>query len=79
MLSCDVVRTSGLQVSYGINPESNVDPRDPRFIRKFKREYCVDAFAEHVVTKRVRKLWRRKDDEFEYPFKEKKGFTGSST
>ena len=48
--------------------------RDPRFIRKFKREYCHEAFAEHVVTKKIRKLWRRKDDVFEYPYKEKKGF-----
>ena len=49
--------------------------RDPRFIRKFKRENCVEAFAEHVVTKKTRKLWRRKDDAFEYPYKEKKGFS----
>lgn len=48
--------------------------RDPRFIRKFKKENCVEAFAEHVVTKKTRKLWRRKDDAFEYPYKEKKGF-----
>jgi hypothetical protein len=37
----------------------------------------VDAFAEHVVTKKVKKLWRRKDDAFEYPYKEKKGFGAS--
>lgn len=48
--------------------------RDPRFIRKFKRERCHEAFVEHVVTKKVRKLWRRKDDIFEYPYKEKTGF-----
>ena len=25
---------------------------DPRFIREFKKEYCVEVFAEHVPTKR---------------------------
>ena len=54
---------------------SDLMARDPRFIRKFKRENCHEAFAEHVVTKKTRKLWRRKDDVFEYPYKEKKGFT----
>ncbi|KAI0254803.1 mitochondrial genome maintenance MGM101 [Lactifluus subvellereus] len=44
---------------------------DPRFIREFKKEYCVEVFAEHVPTKKKRKLWRRKDQpKFEYPFKE---------
>ena len=51
--------------------------RDPRFIRKFKKEYCVEAFTEHVLTKKIRKLWRRKDDVFEYPYKEKKPFVGT--
>jgi Mitochondrial genome maintenance MGM101 len=49
-----------------------VTVRDPRFIRKFKKENCMEGFVEHVVTKKVRKLWRRKDDTFEYPYKEKK-------
>jgi len=44
---------------------------DPRFIREFKKEYCVEVFAEHVPTKKKRKLWRRKDQpKFEYPYKE---------
>ncbi|KAN0126752.1 mitochondrial genome maintenance MGM101 [Russula decolorans] len=44
---------------------------DPRFIRGFKKEYCVEVFAEHVPTKRKRKLWRRKDQpKFDYPYKE---------
>ncbi|KAI9513299.1 mitochondrial genome maintenance protein [Russula earlei] len=44
---------------------------DPRFIREFKKEYCVEVYAEHVPTKKKRKLWRRKDQpKFEYPFKE---------
>jgi hypothetical protein len=46
--------------------------RDPRFIRQFKKDNCVEAFTEHLVTKKLRKLWRRKDDAFEYPYKEKK-------
>jgi len=44
---------------------------DPRFIREFRKEHCLEVFAEHVPTKKKRKLWRRKDQpKFEYPFKE---------
>lgn len=35
--------------------------RDPGFIRKFKKKYCVEVWAEHLTTKKKRKLWRRKD------------------
>ncbi|KAK9449076.1 putative mitochondrial genome maintenance protein [Limtongia smithiae] len=42
---------------------------DPRFIRQFKKEYCVEQFVEHVTTKKKRKCWRRKDQSFEYPYK----------
>ncbi|KAF9898001.1 hypothetical protein BX616_004641, partial [Lobosporangium transversale] len=42
---------------------------DPSFVRKFKRQYCEEAFAEHVITKRKKKLWKRKDQpDFEYPY-----------
>jgi len=44
---------------------------DPRFIREFKAKYCVEVFAEHVPTKKKKKIWRRKDQpKFEYPYKE---------
>ncbi|OCH94285.1 mitochondrial genome maintenance MGM101 [Obba rivulosa] len=44
---------------------------DPRFIREFKAKYCVEVFAEHVPTKKKKKLWRRKDQpKFDYPYKE---------
>ncbi|KAG1845026.1 mitochondrial genome maintenance MGM101-domain-containing protein [Suillus tomentosus] len=44
---------------------------DPRFIREFKAKYCVEVFAEHVLTKKKKKLWRRKDQpKFDYPWKE---------
>ncbi|KAJ3473847.1 hypothetical protein NLI96_g12793 [Meripilus lineatus] len=44
---------------------------DPRFIREFKAKYCIEVFAEHVPTKKKKKLWRRKDQpKFDYPFKE---------
>ncbi|KAI0960158.1 hypothetical protein AcW1_004756 [Taiwanofungus camphoratus] len=44
---------------------------DPRFIREFKAKYCVEVYAEHVSTKKKRKLWRRKDQpKFDYPYKE---------
>ncbi|TDL29375.1 mitochondrial genome maintenance MGM101 [Rickenella mellea] len=44
---------------------------DPRFIREFKAKHCIEVFAENVVTKKKKKLWRRKDQpKFEYPWKE---------
>ncbi|CAE6399584.1 unnamed protein product [Rhizoctonia solani] len=43
---------------------------DPRFIREFKAKYCVEAFVEHAVTKKMQKRWRRKDTKFDYPYKE---------
>ncbi|EIM85646.1 mitochondrial genome maintenance MGM101 [Stereum hirsutum FP-91666 SS1] len=44
---------------------------DPRFIREFKAKYCVEVFAEHLPTKKKRKMWRRKDQpKFSYPFQE---------
>ncbi|GEQ66650.1 hypothetical protein JCM33374_g313 [Metschnikowia sp. JCM 33374] len=42
---------------------------DPAFIRKFKKEYCDDAFVEHVLTKKKKKLWKLKANEFDYPYK----------
>ncbi|KAG9045494.1 hypothetical protein FS837_006236 [Tulasnella sp. UAMH 9824] len=43
---------------------------DPRFIREFKAKHCVEVFAEHIPTKRKKKLWRRKDAKLDYPYKE---------
>ncbi|KAF7324822.1 Mitochondrial genome maintenance protein [Mycena kentingensis (nom. inval.)] len=44
---------------------------DPRFIREFKAKYCVEVFAEHVPTKKKKKLWRRKDaPKLSYPYQE---------
>ncbi|KAG0016182.1 hypothetical protein BGZ81_011354, partial [Podila clonocystis] len=34
---------------------------DPSFIRKFKKQYCDEQFVEHAVTKKKKKLWKRKD------------------
>jgi hypothetical protein len=42
---------------------------DPRFIRKFKKEYCEEKFVEHATTKKKKKMWRRKGDPIEYPYK----------
>lgn len=42
---------------------------DPLFIRKWKKEYCDEMFAEHVVTKKKKKLWKLKLNQFEYPYK----------
>ncbi|KAJ3854932.1 mitochondrial genome maintenance protein [Lentinula lateritia] len=44
---------------------------DPRFIREFKVKHCVEVFAEHVPTKKKKKLWRRKDQpKLGYPYQE---------
>ncbi|KAG1440040.1 hypothetical protein G6F56_012067 [Rhizopus delemar] len=43
---------------------------DPVFIRKFKKKYCTEVWAEHVATKKKKKLWKKKDDYLDYPYKE---------
>ncbi|KAF8638542.1 hypothetical protein AX17_002085 [Amanita inopinata Kibby_2008] len=44
---------------------------DPRFIRGFKDQYCVEVFVEHLPTKKKKKLWRRKDQpKLGYPYQE---------
>ncbi|KAF8592668.1 mitochondrial genome maintenance MGM101 [Ramaria rubella] len=43
---------------------------DPRFIREFKTKYCQEVFVEHLPTKKKKKLWRRKEHKFDYPWKE---------
>ncbi|CCH42558.1 Mitochondrial genome maintenance protein [Wickerhamomyces ciferrii] len=42
---------------------------DPVFIKGFKSTYCEDKFVEHVTTKRMKKLWKRKDRTYDYPYK----------
>lgn len=42
---------------------------DPAFIRRWKKEHAREEFVEHQGTKRKRKLWRRKDVSWEYPYK----------
>ncbi|ODN99025.1 hypothetical protein I350_07177 [Cryptococcus amylolentus CBS 6273] len=45
---------------------------DPSFIRKFKKDHCIEVFAEHATKKgSKKKLWRKKNaPKFEYPYKE---------
>ncbi|ORX40628.1 mitochondrial genome maintenance MGM101-domain-containing protein [Kockovaella imperatae] len=44
---------------------------DPQFIRDFKKQYAVEVFAEHVVTKKKKKLWRlKREPKLDYPWKE---------
>lgn len=45
---------------------------DPRFIREFTKDMTKEVWAEHVTTKKKRKLVIRKDDTVRYPFKESK-------
>lgn len=42
---------------------------DPRFIKKFKKANCENIFVEYVPTKKKKKIWKRKDEDVEYPFK----------
>jgi hypothetical protein len=41
---------------------------DPRFIRQFKKEKCQETWVEHVVNKRKRQIWIRKDSDPAYPY-----------
>ncbi|KAL6946927.1 hypothetical protein ACO0QE_001781 [Hanseniaspora vineae] len=42
---------------------------DPVFIKTFKKQYCEEKFVEHVVNKKKKKIWIRKDRDIEYPWK----------
>ncbi|KAK0615669.1 mitochondrial genome maintenance MGM101-domain-containing protein, partial [Bombardia bombarda] len=41
---------------------------DPRFIRSFKKAHCREVWVEHVVNKKKRQVWARKDTDPSYPF-----------
>ncbi|KAL9094732.1 MAG: hypothetical protein Q9165_003002 [Trypethelium subeluteriae] len=43
---------------------------DPRFIRKWMSGKAKEVWVEHVVNKKRKKIWIRKDDTARYPFKE---------
>ncbi|RKF60426.1 Mitochondrial genome maintenance protein mgm101 [Erysiphe neolycopersici] len=43
---------------------------DPRYIRKFMKANAKQVWAEHVVTKKKKQVWIRKDDEVRYPYKQ---------
>lgn len=43
---------------------------DPRFIKRFLAKMAKETMVEHVVTKKRRKHWMRKEDDIKYPFKE---------
>lgn len=43
---------------------------DPRFIRKFLKSEAKECMVEHMVSKKRRKHWMRKDDELRWPMKE---------
>ncbi|KAL9112971.1 MAG: hypothetical protein Q9227_002836 [Pyrenula ochraceoflavens] len=45
---------------------------DPRWLRTFKGKYSREAFVEHVVSKKRTKIWLRKGDAVQYPYKETK-------
>ncbi len=45
---------------------------DPRFIRKFRAEHTREVFVEHQVSKKKTKIWTRKGDPVNYPYKESK-------
>lgn len=47
---------------------------DPRFIRNFIGQHAREAFVEHAVSKKRKKIWLRKDDVIKYPFKEVKAY-----
>ncbi|KAK1997695.1 mitochondrial genome maintenance MGM101, partial [Colletotrichum falcatum] len=42
---------------------------DPVFIRRFKKEYAEEVWAEHIMTKKKKLIWTRKDVPVTYPYK----------
>lgn len=60
MHSCAAAKTLALRASFGeilnaqlmIYTQTIPGIRDPRFIREFKAEHCVEVFAEHLPTKK---------------------------
>ena len=42
---------------------------DRRFVRAFKEAHAQEVWVEHVTTKKKAKIWLRKEDKVEYPFK----------
>ena len=49
---------------------------DPRYIKRFMAEMGREIIVEHMITKKRRKHYMRKDDELKYPFKEVSGMGG---
>jgi hypothetical protein len=43
---------------------------DPVFIYEWKKKSTSTVFCTHQRTKEKKRLWRRKDREFDYPWKE---------
>jgi hypothetical protein len=41
---------------------------DPRYLRNFKKQHCHEVWVEHVVNKKKRQIWTRKDTEPQYPY-----------
>ncbi|KAB5566280.1 mitochondrial genome maintenance MGM101-domain-containing protein [Coniochaeta sp. 2T2.1] len=41
---------------------------DPRYLRQFKKEQCREVWVEHVVSKKKRQIWTRKDTDPQYPY-----------
>lgn len=45
---------------------------DPRYIRDFKKTYAHEVWVEHVANKKRRQVWKLKDADVAYPYKETK-------
>ncbi|KAK0616518.1 mitochondrial genome maintenance MGM101-domain-containing protein [Immersiella caudata] len=45
---------------------------DPRYIREFKKTHAHEVWVEHVVNKKRRQVWKLKDADVAYPYKEVK-------
>ncbi len=41
---------------------------DPRYISDFKKKNCHEVWVEHVVQKKKRKIWLRRDADPVYPY-----------
>ncbi len=52
---------------------------DPSFMRSFKDEFCTQVWVTQGSNPAKKKLWRRKDRKFDYPYQEATDFAASAT
>ncbi|KAI8324746.1 mitochondrial genome maintenance MGM101, partial [Martensiomyces pterosporus] len=44
---------------------------DPAFVSRFKAEHCAEEWVTHAVKGNKKRMWRRRDRQWEYPWAKK--------